>query len=236
MPSSLFVRPSCHGILFPVTLMNIRVFHRIKQILLIVSIVYFYTLAFVLQFDLPRYGLDRPIAFAAAGFVFFLALFIEASVTWWHRRRRILWGGLGILAYAVLGFLVGPLLYGWEVVWIPLIAPVVIVFVGGFAYAYFFLFKRAFFPPMKLSLDEVLAALASLPGWEDVADGLEKTFRFATYDEAVQFMTRAIVLSQTHHREPDITLTRRTVKMRIMSPDGGVMQADLDLAKELNAT
>jgi len=215
--------------------MNIRVFHRIKQILLIISIVYFYTLAFVLQFDLPRYGLDRPIAFTAAGAVFFIALFIEAVIAWWHRRRRILWASLGFMAYAVIGFVVAPLLYGWEVVWIPMLAPIAVVFFGGFAYAYVFLFKRAFFPPMKLSLDAVLAALPSLPGWEDVADGLEKTFRFATYDEAVQFMTQAIVLSRTHHREPDITLSLRTVKLRITTPDVGVTQTDLDLAKELNA-
>lgn len=209
--------------------------NRIKQGLLVVSIVYFYGLSTMLVFHLPTYGLDRPIAFVAAGAVFLTAMVLESGLVWWHRRKSIGWVALLILCYAILGFVIAPLLYGWDIVWIPLLAPLAIVFVGGFIIVYIKLITRAFSRSMKLSVDTVMAALPSLPGWDFLADSLEKTYRFSSYHEASDFMGRAIVMARTHHREPELILSRRALKVRVATPDVGVTQADIEYVKELNS-
>lgn len=211
------------------------VIHRIKQGLLLISIVYFYGLSFALTFHFPTYGLDRPAAFAVAGALFLLAIILESGLVWWHRRRSIGWIALVILCYAILGFVIAPMLYGWGVIWIALFAPVAIVFVGGFVVVYIKLLTRAFSRSMKLSVDAVMAALPSLPGWDFLADSLEKTYRFSSYHEASDFMGRTIVLARTHHREPELVLSRRALKVRVATPDVGVTQADLEYVKELNS-
>lgn len=213
---------------------GVAIMHGCKQILLAISIVYFYGLAFAFQFDLPRYHADHPIVFLGVGALFCFALLLEIRMTWWHRRRRIFWGVMGLCCYAVLGFVIAPLLYGEQILWIPLVLPLAVVFVLGFLYVYARLIHRAFFSRMKLSIDAVLVALKGLPGWELLADGLEKTFRFSSYAEAITFLQESIVVSRTHHRELELALTRRTVKIRIFTPDVGVTQTDLDLAKALN--
>ncbi|MFA5936048.1 MAG: 4a-hydroxytetrahydrobiopterin dehydratase [Patescibacteria group bacterium] len=212
-----------------------RALNVVKQICLGISILYFYSLAIVLELGLPTYGLDRPIVFALVGILFFSAVILEAGVAWWHRRRRIFGALIVIGCYVALGFIVAPALYGSDILWIPLLAPIGIIFVGGFVYAYGTLFYGAIFSGMKLSTDTILAALRGLPGWEYASNGLEKTFRFGSYPEAVEFMNRTIVVSRTHHREPDLVLNRRALKVRISTPDFGVTQADLDLAKDVNA-
>lgn len=208
---------------------------RLTQALLTVSIVYFYGLAVALTFRLPTHGLDQPVAFAVVGTLFLLAILLESGLIWWHKRRSIGWIILAIGSYAVLGFVVAPLLYGWDILWIPMLAPLAVVFVGGFVIVYIKLIYRAFSRPMKLSTDAILAVLPSLPGWDFLADTLEKTYRFASYHEASDFMGRAVVLARTHHREPELMLTRRALKVKVATPDVGVTQADLDFVKELNA-
>ncbi|MEO5927877.1 MAG: 4a-hydroxytetrahydrobiopterin dehydratase [Patescibacteria group bacterium] len=212
-----------------------QVLNRIKQALLLVSIVYFYGLSIALTFHFPTYGLDKPIAFAVAGVVFLVAIILESGLVWWHRRRSIGWIVMVILCYAILGFVIAPLLYGWDIVWIPLLAPLAVVFVGGFIVVYIKIIHRAFSRSMKLSNDTVIAALPGLPGWEFLADTLEKTFRSSSYTEASDFMARAMVLARTHHREPELILVRRALKVRVATPDVGVTQADLEYVKELNS-
>jgi pterin-4a-carbinolamine dehydratase len=213
---------------------GLQALNRVKKVLLGISILYFYGLAIAFQFELPLHGLDRPVSFLVVGICFLAALLIEVRLTWWTRRRRIAWSVLGILCYALLGLGIAPLLYGDIALWIALFAPPCLIFVIGFLYASGRVVHRAFFSHMKLSLDVVLKELRSMPGWDVLADGLEKTFRFSSYAEATEFLQRALVAAKTVHREPDFTLTRRAVKARVLTPDIGVTQADLDLAKTLD--
>jgi len=213
---------------------SLYVLGRLKQGLLAISIVYFYGLAIILQFRLPSFGFDHPLVFAGIGALFLVALGIEVWITWWTYRRWIAWAVLCATCYGVIGLGIAPLLYGDIAIWIGLFTPLVLVFVGGFLYAAARVLVRAFSFSMKLPLEEIVQKLRTMPGWEHVSNGLEKTFRFASYAEAVEFVERAVVAARTAHREPDISLTRRAVRVRVTTPDVGVTVSDVDLANTLD--
>lgn len=212
-----------------------RLFYYIKQSLLILSVVYFYGLSIALTFHLSAHGFDSPIVFAIMGIAFLVALLIEAASTWWYRRGRIMWALLAIVSYAVLGFFVAPRLYGTLAVWVALLAPLVVVFVGGFLYSYARIFHRFFFSSMKLTIDEIHAALRNLPGWDYIAGNLEKTFRFSGFGQALEFVTKVGVIAQRMHHAPDIDLRERNVKVLLTTRDqSGVTASDIEMAKEID--
>lgn len=125
--------------------MDVRKIQNLKEMLLVISILYFYGLAFAINQHKETYGLDSPTAFVVMGIVFLIALFLEVLVTWWPFRDRILAASVFILAYAYLGIFVAPALFGDRVIIISLLAPVIVTFVGGFAYVYARLLYRALF-------------------------------------------------------------------------------------------
>lgn len=207
----------------------------VKQALLIISVLYFYGMAFTLAFQRATYGLDRPLVFIFVGGIFLIALFLEMLVVWWPFRARILAGTLLALAYAYLGFVVAPALFGAGVLAAVFLAPVAITFVIGFSYAFVHIIYRNFFIPMKLTPEELQKHLASLPGWEGASGGLEKIFRFASFTQALNFINRCGALAQAGNREPDISLSQGIVRLRLFSRDaGGVTEEDAATAKKID--
>jgi len=214
---------------------DIRKLQIIKQALLVVSILYFYGLALAINYRGDTYGLDRPEVFIVIGTLFIIAIVLEAGMTWWHSRRRIVWGGVLVACYALLGFVVAPRLYGDWVLSVALFLPVAVVFVVGFAFSYSRILVRSFTSHMKLSFDQIDTALKNMPGWAYEANHLDKTYRFSTFGEALEFVNAVGVIAQKTHHIPDVDLRQHDVKVRLTSSDvGGVTQADIELAKEFD--
>lgn len=214
---------------------NLRGLQFLKRALLVISTAYFYVLALAINYHLATYGLDSPLVFLGVGLLFVIAIALEAGMTWWHWRKRILWGALLALSYALLGFVIAPSLYGeWTLV-VAMYFPLVAVFIIGFLYSSSRVFIRAFTTHMRLPFDEIDSALKAMPGWRYAADHLEKTYRFPSFGEAIGFMDAVGVAAQKRHHIPDVEIRKNAVTLRLTTPDaGGVTKADLEIAKEFD--
>lgn len=213
----------------------VRKIYYLKQALLIISIIYFYALAFLLNAPGSKYGLDKPAVFAIMMAAFLAALAIEAGLTWWHRRKRAVWWLLLICSYAVLGFFVAPMLYGPKAIAVAMFLPLVAAFVGGFAYAYSVLIYRAISKPTKLPLTALLLKIKTLPGWEVIADGIEKSYHFLKSEESLRFANACGVIAEKYKAHPHLDLSGTRVKIRLQTQEvNGVTEKNLMIAREFD--
>ena len=89
--------------------------------------------------------------------------------------------------------------------------------------------------PTALSETEVTAALETLPGWSLDQGKLYREFRFADFNEAFGFMTRAALLADKLDHHPEWFNVYATVRVHLTTHDaGGITTLDLDLAKAMN--
>lgn len=219
----------------PAMPLNLRRLQILKRALLAVSTAYFYVLAIAINYHFKTHGLDHPFVFLGVGLMFVIAIALEAGMTWWHRRKRILWGVLLAFCYALLGFIIAPSLYGDWILVAALYFPLVAVFILGFAYSYSRIFIRVFTTHMRLPFDEIDSALRSMPGWRYAAVHLEKTYRFPSFGEALAFVDAIGVVAQKFHHAPDVEIRKNAVTLRLTTPDaGGVTAADIEIAKEFD--
>lgn len=87
-------------------------------------------------------------------------------------------------------------------------------------------------PP--LSSAEITAALSGLPGWSTAgADAIEKTFKFATFRDAVAFIVRLGFECEALDHHPDLRNVYNRVTLRLNTHDAGnkVTAKDVELAK-----
>lgn len=78
------------------------------------------------------------------------------------------------------------------------------------------------------------AALATLSGWSAVADrdAIAKTFRFADFNAAFGFMTRAALAAEKLDHHPEWFNVYNRVEVVLSTHDaGGVTDLDVQLAK-----
>ena len=94
-----------------------------------------------------------------------------------------------------------------------------------------------------LTSDEIDSALADLPDWtlieaEDSigqANRLVRSFVCADYPAAVEFLRLSVEPCETMNHHPDVHVVWRTVDIALTTHDaGGVTQADVELAHQLN--
>lgn len=216
-------------------LSGFRVIYFIKQTLLASSIIYFYFLAFIINFGGKSYGLDQSAVFAVMGGAFFIALAIEAGLAWWSKRKRVLWWGIIILSYAIIGLFVAPIFYGDKALLAAMFFPLAAVFIGGFAYAYGVLFYRAFRVSRRLTLEQINQHLASLPGWNYLARGLEKTYAFNNHDEAIKFVHACGIVAEKFKHVAAVDLQGGSVKLRLTTlAENGVIEKDVLMAREFD--
>ena len=89
---------------------------------------------------------------------------------------------------------------------------------------------------MTLSDDDITAALGALDGWEHDGDALAKTFEFADFPAAIDFMGRAAERIDELDHHPEWTNVYNRVEVRLSSHDvGGISERDLRLARLLDA-
>ncbi len=89
----------------------------------------------------------------------------------------------------------------------------------------------------KLSDIAIQRELGKLPGWSRRGEALTKTFTFATFPDAIAFVTRVADLAETadHHPDLDIRYTKIVCALSTHSA-GGITQKDIDLAGKMEGT
>ena len=78
-------------------------------------------------------------------------------------------------------------------------------------------------------------ALANLPGWAFADDTIHKTYRFASFSEAIGFIAEMAFSCEKANHHPDLSNVYSTVVIRLSTHDAGnkVTQKDVDLALEI---
>jgi 4a-hydroxytetrahydrobiopterin dehydratase len=84
-----------------------------------------------------------------------------------------------------------------------------------------------------LTGDEITAALRELPGWSRDGDALTKSFKFATFREALGFMLRAGFEAEELNHHPEWTNTYNKLDVRLNTHDAGdkITAKDVELAR-----
>lgn len=85
--------------------------------------------------------------------------------------------------------------------------------------------------PAKLSSADVDRFTTTHQGWRQEADGLEKTFAFPSYGEAVAFAVRLAFAADKRDHHPDLNITWGKVAVRWSTHDaGGITALDVEMA------
>ena len=83
-----------------------------------------------------------------------------------------------------------------------------------------------------LSDDEVDRALGELPGWTKTDVAIRKQFTFASFPDAVAFVTRLVPHAEAADHHPDLTINYRRVTVEYSThSEGGLTRKDVEGAK-----
>jgi 4a-hydroxytetrahydrobiopterin dehydratase len=83
-----------------------------------------------------------------------------------------------------------------------------------------------------LNKEQIEAALAGLDDWAYRDEAITRTFRFADFIHAVDFVEHVADLAEERQHHPDIDIRYNKVTLRMSTHSaGGVTARDLDLAK-----
>ena len=81
---------------------------------------------------------------------------------------------------------------------------------------------------------ELVKALARLPEWKLEGGRLVRTWKFAMFVEAMQFVNRVALVAETADHHPDIDIRYDKVTLGLWSHDvGGISRRDVRLAEQL---
>ncbi len=87
---------------------------------------------------------------------------------------------------------------------------------------------------MRLSPEELRQRLAV--GWSGTTEGIQKTYRFADFRAALQFVQRVGDIAEEIGHHPDIDIRYNQVRLALVTHDeGGVTERDLTLAQRADA-
>lgn len=82
---------------------------------------------------------------------------------------------------------------------------------------------------------ELSAAIASLPEWKLNGNAIERSYEFANFVQAMEFVNRVAEAAEAVNHHPDITISYNKVKLSLTSHDsGGITQRDIRMAGKLN--
>jgi 4a-hydroxytetrahydrobiopterin dehydratase len=86
-----------------------------------------------------------------------------------------------------------------------------------------------------LSEAEIAAKLKDMPEWKRAGDAIERTWRFATFIEAVAFMNRVFALAEEANHHPDLLSSWTKVRVRFTTHDaGGLTNRDFKMAAKVD--
>ena len=88
----------------------------------------------------------------------------------------------------------------------------------------------------RLTGPQVEAELKTVTGWERQGDEIRKTYRCATFAEAIAFVNRVAARADALDHHPDILVQYTRVTLTLSTHDsGGLTELDFRLARELDA-
>ena len=88
--------------------------------------------------------------------------------------------------------------------------------------------------PVKLTEEEIAAALAKLPEWNLVGGKLHREYEFADFVAAFAFMTGVALVAQAMDHHPEWFNVWNTVRVDLATHDaGGVTPLDVELAHSM---
>jgi 4a-hydroxytetrahydrobiopterin dehydratase len=209
--------------------------NKIKDVLLVLAVVYFYGLAIALQFHFATYGLDQPAAFLTMNTVFLLAIGLEITLAWWNKKVFVFWLAIGVLSYGIIGLYVAPSIYGPWILTYVFLEPLIVVFVGGIAFGFGNVLAQHVFSAKRLPSEQVRLSLKELPGWNYADDKLSKTFAFRDFLATLDFLNRiGAIVNETHHHLEFHFSGRQITLVLTTSDAGGVTLTDVDHARKFD--
>ena len=207
-----------------------------KETLLVVTVIYFYGLAFTLHFGKSTYGTDSPWIFLVMGTLFLIALGLEALLAFWEHKNFLLWLLMWAASYGVIGLYVAPRIFGPDILVYVYVEPVIVVFIGGFAFAFGRVLADQLFPERRIPKEQLERDLTRLPGWSAAGSSLNKTFTFAGFADAMNFVNNVARIAEREHHHPDVSIRFNTVEIRLTTKDeGGITRRDLRQARRIDA-
>lgn len=85
--------------------------------------------------------------------------------------------------------------------------------------------------PPRLSDPEIETRLARLPGWARTGDAITRSFAFAGFPEAVEFVARLVGPAERLEHHPDLDVRYNKVIVTLSTHDqGGLTAYDFELA------
>ncbi|HEY8450038.1 MAG TPA: 4a-hydroxytetrahydrobiopterin dehydratase [Bacillota bacterium] len=87
----------------------------------------------------------------------------------------------------------------------------------------------------RLSEDEIAARLAALPGWTREGNAIRRTYRLASFREALFFVNAVAALAESANHHPDIDIRYKQVTLTLTTHDAqGLTARDFDLAAAID--
>lgn len=87
-----------------------------------------------------------------------------------------------------------------------------------------------------LTETELAAFLSAHPGWVQNGRALERVYEFASFPDAIAFVTRVAQVAERHDHHPDIDIRYRKVRLSLSTHDaGGLTFRDPLVAAECDA-
>jgi 4a-hydroxytetrahydrobiopterin dehydratase len=86
---------------------------------------------------------------------------------------------------------------------------------------------------MKLTDDEVATRLAACPGWNSDGHAIARTYAFASFPDAIAFVTRLAFEAEAADHHPDLQVSYRKVTVVWSTHSaGGLTAKDFDGARQ----
>jgi 4a-hydroxytetrahydrobiopterin dehydratase len=88
----------------------------------------------------------------------------------------------------------------------------------------------------RLAPEDVERLLAARPGWAVVEGKLERTWRFADFQQAFGFMASVALAAEALNHHPEWFNVYGTVRIQLTTHDaGGITARDFELAERIDA-
>jgi len=86
-----------------------------------------------------------------------------------------------------------------------------------------------------LSKTEITSRLKLFPGWQYEANKIAKTFEFASFTDAVQFISGLVVFCNSIDHHPDINISYKKVRFELtrFSVGGKITARDFTIAQKI---
>lgn len=89
--------------------------------------------------------------------------------------------------------------------------------------------------PLRLEESQIIGLLATIPHWDRQEQEIHRTFEFADFKEAMNFVNRVATLAEKSAHHPNITICWNRVTFTLSTHSrGGLTQADFNLASQID--